>query len=125
MSSDPSDSARPKRRKSAFGLWLFLLVLATVGAGTTTGLAANGNPGHAPNQNHGGTQQGQQYETPNGGRGIPGCGPSNSQPKKCPPAQQTPTTAAPQPGTPGAQGPAGPQGPAGTNAPAQNVLGER
>ena len=44
--------------------------------------AQSSPPGHTPNANPGGQKQGEKYPTPNGGRGIPGCGPSDSQPKK-------------------------------------------
>jgi hypothetical protein len=120
----------PADRKKLFGVWFAMFLFATVGLGATTGFAANGNsnssPGHTPNANPGGTQQGQQYPTPHGGRGIPGCGPSDSQPKKCHDAQ-TPTT--PQtPSTPST--PSAPSAPGTTNAPAattpqQGVLGTR
>src|SRR3954454_20950331 len=87
----PASTTR-RRGRTLFAVWFALFAFAALGLGVATGGAdpgkgngngannANGNPGHTPNQNHGGTQQGQQHETPGGGRGIPGCGPSGSKP---------------------------------------------
>jgi hypothetical protein len=138
MPANPTPASTTRRRgRTLFGVWFALFAVAALGLGAASGGAdpgngngannANGNPGHTPNQNHGGTQQGQQHETPGGGRGIPGCGPSGSKPKKCHDEPQTPT--APEtPGTPGT--PAAPSAPGGSTStpgttPESQVLGER
>src|SRR4051812_47171884 len=68
MPADRNDSISPRHRRKLFAVWFALFLFMVVGLGTTTGLAANGNgannsngnPGHTPDANHGGSQQGDQ-----------------------------------------------------------------